>query len=106
MPWGTDYPKHRGRVSRIHQLTRQHPTKGEGKEGLMYVFEEYLASIGVLIAFAILLFGTAVLVLLIMSGAEWLAEKSQGTAGAVRGASHILGLPLRLLHGHHASAHN
>jgi hypothetical protein len=70
----------------------------------MYVFEEYLVSLAVLVAFAILLFGAAVLVLVIKSGAEWLAEKSQGSAGAIRAAAHVHPLPFRLFLGHHASA--
>jgi hypothetical protein len=72
--------------------------------GLMYVFEEYLASIAVLIALAIIIFGASLLVLLIQSGAAWLAAKSHGVARAVSTAPRSNWLPFRLFHSHHPPA--
>ncbi len=68
----------------------------------MFTFEEYLASLAVLVALAVVLFGAGVLVLLIQSAAAWLAER---VPGGTRPASRPWRARWPLFH-HHPPAHS
>lgn len=66
----------------------------------MYVIAEYLVSLVVVAAIAVILFGASVLALIVRSAGRWLTEKSRTGVRAVNNASVARSAAFRLFHGH------